>query len=163
MELLTANKLLEHTIRFSILILGIGFAVILGKYRPEWKSRKTLISWIWTMAAIDVLIMDSSFATTLTAQMFIGGALLLNIINFIGDRIETIKFKDFSASLGQEDQYDKEHSMRKKKKPVEPETTENWPDGTPKEENQNPVPSPKCSRVKNNGFQSKQERRDVPA
>lgn len=148
MEMLIANKLLEHTIRLAILIIGIGFAVVLGRYRPEWKSRKTLISWIWTMAAIDIIVMDSAFAITLTAQMFIGGALLLNIINFIGDRIETIKFKDFSASLGQEDQYDKEHSMRKKKKPVEPELAENWPDGTPKEENQNPVPSPKMFKGK---------------
>jgi hypothetical protein len=49
------------------------------------------------MAAVDIMIMDGEFGQTLTAQMFIGGALVLNVVNFIGDRIETIKFRDFSA------------------------------------------------------------------
>jgi len=102
MELLNTNQLLEHLIRFFILMFGIGFAVVLGQYRPEWKSRKTIICWAWTMAAIDILIMDGQLARTLTAQLFIAGAILLNVINFIGDRIETIKFKDFSASLARE-------------------------------------------------------------
>lgn len=135
-------ELTEHLIRFSILILGIGFAVILGKFRPEWKSRKTLISWIWTIAAIDIIITGGTFAVTLTAQMFIGGALVLNVINFIGDRIETIKFKDFSASLGQEDEYNKEHSINKAKKKKEPEV---WPDG---ETSENPEPSPEMFKGK---------------
>ena len=111
----------EHLIRFSILALGIGFAVILGHFRPEWKSRKTLISWIWTMAAIDIMIMDDAFAKTISAQIFIAGALMLNIINFVGDRIENIKFKDFSASLSTEKEYDKKHSINRKKKSEEPE------------------------------------------
>ncbi len=102
MELLNTNQLLEHLIRFFILMFGIGFAVVLGQYRPEWKSRKTIICWAWTMAAIDILIMDGDLARSLTAQLFIGGAITLNVINFIGDRIETIKFKDFSASLARE-------------------------------------------------------------
>lgn len=116
----------EHFLRFSILILGISFAVILGRFRPEWKSRKTLISWVWTIAAIDIIIMDGNFATSFSAQMFIGGALFLNIINFIGDRIENIKFKDFSASLTHETKYDEKHSITKKKK----KDKEEWPDGT---------------------------------
>jgi hypothetical protein len=122
MELMTANKLLEHGVRFLIMILGIGFAVFLGRFRSEWRSRKTLICWIWTIAAIDVMIMDGEFATTLTAQMFIGGALVLNTINFIGDRIETIKFKDFTASLG------KEGAVRPEPTPAPP-AKEKWPDG----------------------------------
>lgn len=117
----------EHFLRFSILILGIAFAVVLGRFRPEWKSRKTLISWVWTIAAIDIIIMDENFATSFSAQMFIGGALFLNIVNFIGDRIENIKFKDFSASLTHETEYDKKHSSTKKKKKKE---AEDWPDGT---------------------------------
>lgn len=121
MEILNTNRLAEHIIRFAILAAGIGFAVILGKYRPEWKSRKTLISWIWTMAAIDIMIMDDAFAKTTSAQIFIAGALILNIINFVGDRIENIKFKDFSASLSAEKEYDKKHSITKKKKNEEPE------------------------------------------
>lgn len=114
----------EHLIRMSILVLGVGFAVILGHFRPEWKSRKTLISWVWTIAAIDIMVMDDTFAKSLSAQIFIAGALLLNIINFIGDRIENIKFKDFSASLSTEKEYDKKHSITRKKQ----KSTE-WPDG----------------------------------
>ena len=138
-------EMTEHLIRFAILILGIGFAVILGHFRPEWKSRKTVICWVWTIAAIDIIIIGGSFAVTLTAQMFIGGALVLNVINFIGDRIETIKFKDFSASLGQEDEYNKAHSINKPRKKKEPEEPEVWPDG---EKNDNPVPSPKMFKGK---------------
>lgn len=126
--------LLEHLIRFLILIFCIGFAVILGRFRPEWKSRKTLISWTWTIAAIDIFIMDREFAMTFSAQLFIGGALILNIVNFIGDRIETIKYKDFSASLGHEEKNEKEHSMTKV--PNEPGQ---WPDGEP---NKRPEPTP---------------------
>ena len=120
----------EHFLRFGILILGVSFAVILGRFRPEWKSRKTLISWVWTIAAIDIIIMDENFATSFSAQMFIGGALFLNIINFIGDRIENIKFKDFSASLTTETEYDKKHSITKKKNKKETPASE-WPDGEP--------------------------------
>ena len=145
-------EMTEHLIRFAILILGIGFAVILGHFRPEWKSRKTVICWIWTIAAIDIIIIGGSFAVTLTAQMFIGGALVLNVINFIGDRIETIKFKDFSASLGQEDEYNREHSINKPRMKKEPkleepieENSEIWPDG---EKSDNPVPSPKMFKGK---------------
>lgn len=115
----------EHAFRFLIIIFGILFAVILGRFRPEWKSRKTLISWVWTIVAVDIIIIDGDFALSLTAQLFIGGALILNVINFIGDRIETIKFKDFSASLGQEDEYDKKHSIQKRKGSAK----ETWPDG----------------------------------
>ena len=100
----------EHLLRISILVLSIGFAVLLGHFRPEWKSRKTLISWVWTIAAIDIMVMDDTFAKSLSAQIFIAGALLLNIINFVGDRIENIKFKYFSASLSTEKEYDKKHS-----------------------------------------------------
>ena len=127
MEQSATNILIEHLIRFSILARGIGFAVLLGHFRPEWKSRKTLISWVWTMAAIDIMIMDGAFAKSLSAQIFIAGALMLNIINFVGDRIENIRFKDFSASLTTETEYDKKHSITKKKKKKE---AEEWPDGT---------------------------------
>ena len=99
MEFLSVNWLVEHLARFFIIILGIVFAIILGRYRAEWRSRKTLICWVWTIIAADIVIMDGEFALSVTAQLFIGGALLLNVINFIGDRIETIKFKDFSMSL----------------------------------------------------------------
>lgn len=119
----------HHLIRFALLVFGIGFAVLLGRFRPEWKSRKTLISWVWTMAAVDIMIMDVEFAKTLSAQMFIGGALLLNVINFIGDRIETIKFKDFSASLSNEDEYNKKHSIKKRQKPTPAPPDKKWPDG----------------------------------
>ena len=90
---------LEHLARFAIIILGIVFAILLGKFRPEWRSRKTLICWVWTIVAANIIIMDGDFALSTTAQLFIGGALLLNVINFIGDRIETIKFKDFTMNL----------------------------------------------------------------
>ena len=133
MEQSATNILIEHLIRFSILALGIGFAVLLGHFRPEWKSRKTLISWVWTMAAIDIMIMDGAFAKSLSAQIFIAGALMLNIINFIGDRIESIKFKDFSASLSTETEYDKKHSITKKKQKPDNQ----WPDGRPE-----PTPTP---------------------
>ena len=123
----------EHLIRISILVIGIGFAVLLGRFRPEWKSRKTLISWVWTIAAIDIMVMDDTFAKSLSAQIFITGALLLNIINFIGDRIESIKFKDFSASLSTEKEYDKKHSITKKKQKPDNQ----WPDGRPE-----PTPAP---------------------
>lgn len=122
------QSLLEHSIRFLILILSIGFAVFLGKFRPEWKSRKTLISWVWTMAAIDIIIMDHDLARSFSAQLMIGGALILNIINFIGDRIETIKYKDFSASLSHEETYHKDHSIKKKPKKKRIEEDQ-WPDG----------------------------------
>lgn len=125
----------EHLIRISILVIGIGFAVLLGHFRPEWKSRKTLISWVWTIAAIDIMVMDDTFAKSLSAQIFITGALLLNIINFIGDRIENIKFKDFSASLSTEKEYDKKHSITKKKR----KSTE-WPDGTLNRPEPTPTP-----------------------
>lgn len=130
MEQSATNILIEHLIRFSILALGIGFAVLLGHFRPEWKSRKTLISWVWTMAAIDIMIMDGAFAKSLSAQIFIAGALMLNIINFVGDRIENIRFKDFSASLTTETEYDKKHSITKKKNRKETPASE-WPDGEP--------------------------------
>jgi len=100
-ELLTASAL-EHVIRFLIIIIGITVAFVLGHYRPEWKSRKTILSWVWTIVAVDIIIMDGPFSMSLTAQLFIVGAFILNVINFIGDRIETIKFKDFSASLRHE-------------------------------------------------------------
>ena len=99
MEILSINWLVEHLARFFIIILGIVFAIILGRYRAEWRSRKTLICWVWTIIAADIVIMDGDFALSRTAQFFIGGALLLNVINFIGDRIETIKFKDFTMNL----------------------------------------------------------------
>jgi len=114
-------------------MLGIAFAVIIGRYRPEWKSRKTLISWVWTIAAIDIMIMDGAFATTLSAQLFIGGALILNVINFIGDRIETIKFKDFSASLGHEETNEQGHSMHQPKKTKKETPPPQWPDGEPEQ------------------------------
>jgi hypothetical protein len=140
METITPGSIVEHTIRFAIIMLGIGFAVALGRYRPEWKSRKTLISWVWTMVAVDIMIMNGEFSKSLSAQMFIAGALMLNIINFIGDRIETIKFKDFSASLKHEDENDQKHSMYKRPEPTptppkkEPvsyvtEDINEWPDG----------------------------------
>jgi len=92
-------KLLEHLVRLMIILLGIGFAIRLGKHRPEWRSRKTLICWVWTMVAVDIMIMNGNFSESTSAQIFIGGALTLNVVNFIGDRIETIKFNNFSASL----------------------------------------------------------------
>jgi len=102
MELSHIGLIIEHIARFLIVILGIAFAVLLGKWRPEWRSRKTLICWVWSIVAADIIIMDGDFALSTTAQLFIGGALMLNVINFIGDRIETIKFKDFTASLKSE-------------------------------------------------------------
>ena len=134
MDPITPGSIIEHTIRFSIIMVGIAFAVMLGRYRPEWKSRKTLISWVWTIVAVDIMIMNGEFSKSLSAQMFIAGALLLNIINFIGDRIETIKFKDFSASLKQEEENDQRHSItkpRKKKEPIPYVTgdVKDWPDG----------------------------------
>ena len=138
MEYLKANQLLEHLIRIVIMMIGIGFAVYLGKSRPEWRSRKTLICWVWTIGAVDLLIMDGNLAKSLSAQLFIGGALILNVINFIGDRIETIKFKDFSASLKPD------HSMhqpvKKKKEPIPYVTGDikDWPDGG--EVTEEPVP-----------------------
>ena len=78
-----------------------------------------------------ILMLGIGFAVFLG---IIGGALILNIINFIGDRIETIKFKDFSASLTQEKKYDEEHSITKlvpeKKKKKKPTLAELWPDGS---------------------------------
>ena len=118
----------EQLIQILIVFTGIGVAILLGHYRPEWKSRKTLICWTWTIAAIDIIIMNGTLARSLSAQLFIGGALILNVINFIGDRIETIKFKDFSASLSVEESNNKNHSIRKKKK-----AEEQWPDGDTKE------------------------------
>jgi hypothetical protein len=131
MEALNTNQLLEHLIRFIIIMVGIGFAVYLGRHRPEWRSRKTLICWVWTMVATDIMIMNGDFSKSFSAQLFIGGALILNVINFIGDRIETIKFKDFSASLKTEDANEKKHSIKKKKEPVHyvTEDPEAWPDG----------------------------------
>jgi len=91
------------------------------------------------MVAIDLIIMDRQLAMTLSAQFFIGGALILNVINFIGDRIETIKFKDFSASLGHEEINEKGHSMRQEPTPVPPKKEPihyvaddpgQWPDGS---------------------------------
>ena len=101
---------------FANIALSILIAIVLGHFRPEWKSRKTVISWIWTMAAIDIMIIGGDFIKSLSAQMFIAGALILNIINFVGDRIENIKFKDFSASLATEKEYDEKHSITKSKK-----------------------------------------------
>ena len=121
----------EHLVRFLIIILGIVFAVILGRFRPEWKSRKTLISWVWTIVAVDIIIMDGEFAMSFTAQMFIAGALILNIINFIGDRIETIKYKDFSASLGHEEENEKKHSINKEKPVKEDNRCPDRPEPTP--------------------------------
>lgn len=92
-------KLLEHSISFLIVIIGIMFAVRLGKYRPEWRSRKTIICWVWTIAAVNIMIVNDRFAESTSAQIFVGGALILNVVNFIGDRIETIKFNNFSASM----------------------------------------------------------------
>jgi len=144
MEYLKPDDLLTHLLRFVIIILSVLFVIFLGRFRPEWKSRKTVISWIWTMVAIDIIIMDRQLAMTLTAQFFIGGALILNVINFIGDRIETIKFKDFSASLGHEETNEKGHSINKatkeqtsitgnqiqnQGKSLEPIPIEQWPDG----------------------------------
>ena len=124
----TGNTLLTHTIRIGILMIGIGFAVFLGRYRPEWRSRKTLISWVWTIAVVDMIIMNDNFAQTISAQIIIGGALMLNIINFIGDRIETIKFKDFSASLKQEEGNESKHSLRTGKTKSKDKMS-GWPDG----------------------------------
>ena len=121
MEYLKANQFLEHLLRFMIIMLGIGFAIFLGKFRPEWRSRKTLICWVWTMVAVDIMIMNGKFSESLSAQLFIGGALMLNVINFIGDRIETIKFKDFSAS------------MSKEQTAIEPAKVGAWPDGDTEE------------------------------
>lgn len=115
------EKLIEHIIRFIILAGGIGFAVILGRFRPEWKSRKTIICWVWTIAAIDILIMDGELAKSTTALFVIGGAILLNVINFIGDRIENIKYKDFSASL----------RIEETAKQITKELEGQWPDGDP--------------------------------
>lgn len=128
MEYLKTSLLLEHLIRIIIMTIGIGFAVYLGKSRPEWRSRKTLICWVWTIGAVDLLIMDGNLAKSLSAQLFIGGALILNVINFIGDRIETIKFKDFSASLKPEHSM---HQPKKKKEPIPYVTGDikDWPDG----------------------------------
>ena len=97
------STFVEHIARFFILMLGITFAVVLGRFRPEWRSRKTLICWVWTMVVADIIIIGGPFAQSYTAQLFIGGALILNVINFIGDRIETIKFKDFTANLSHEE------------------------------------------------------------
>jgi hypothetical protein len=123
MELSNFGLIAEHIFRFLIIILGITFAVVLGRFRPEWRSRKTLICWVWSIVAADIIIMDGQFALSLTAQLFISGALVLNVINFIGDRIETIKFKDFTASLKSEPET-----------PVKPiqyvtEDPNTWPDG----------------------------------
>lgn len=131
------QQLLEHLIRFIIIMVGIGFAVFLGRYRPEWRSRKTLICWVWTMVATDIMIMNGEFSKSLSAQLFIGGALILNTINFIGDRIETIKYKDFSASLSHEEENEKKHSI-KKEKPVK--ETDLWPDGTLNRPEPTPTP-----------------------
>lgn len=121
------QNLMEHLVRFFFLSLSIGVAILLGHFRPEWKSRKTLISWVWTIAAIDIIIMDHDLAKSFSAQLIIGGALILNIINFIGDRIETIKYKDFSASLRQEEDYHKKHSIKNKSK--KNSNKNEWPDG----------------------------------
>ena len=110
MNFVNPDGLSLHFLRFAVIIFGTIFALILGRYRAEWKSRKTLISWIWTIVAVNIVTMDRQLAVTLTAQLFIGGALVLNVINFVGDRIETIKFKDFSASLHVEGQYEENHS-----------------------------------------------------
>lgn len=123
MEQSISNILASHTVRLLILATGIGLAIVLGHFRPEWKSRKTVISWVWTIAAMDIMLTGGEFATSLSAQMFIAGALILNIINFVGDRIENIKFKDFSASLTTEKEYNSKHSILKNKKP-EPEQSE---------------------------------------
>ena len=161
MDPITPGSIIEHTIRFSIIMVGIAFAVMLGSYRPEWKSRKTLISWVWTIVAVDIMIMNGEFSKSLSAQMFIAGALMLNIINFIGDRIETIKFKDFSASLKHEESNDTNHSMhqpRKEPTPAPPKKDpipyvtgdiKDWPDGggieDPGPEENKIVPPPRRS------------------
>ena len=90
------------------------------------------------MAAVDIIMMDAEFAKSLSAQMFIAGALILNIINFVGDRIENIKFKSFSASLSTENEYNNKHSIQKKNKK---KTNAEWPDGE-SEERPEPTPTP---------------------
>ena len=131
MEQTITNMFTGHSARILIIIIGIGLAIILGHFRPEWKSRKTVISWVWTVAAIDIMLTGGEFATSLSAEMFIVGALILNIINFVGDRIENIKFKDFSASLTTEKEYDRKHSITKntEKKEKKKNKFTDWPDG----------------------------------
>lgn len=143
MEQITPGSILEHSIRFTIIMTGIGFAIFLGKFRPEWRSRKTLICWVWTMVAVDIMIMNGKFSESLSAQLFIGGALMLNVINFIGDRIETIKFKDFSASLKAETAERPEPTPAPpKKEPIQYviDDPSNWPDGETDENDPGPAP-----------------------
>ncbi len=85
-----------------IILANIIIVIIMGYFRPEWKSRKAIISWVWTISVIEMVSTNPTFSKTFSGQLFIAGALILNVINFIGDRIEAIKFKDFSASLTKE-------------------------------------------------------------
>jgi hypothetical protein len=85
-----------------IILANIIIVIIIGYFRPEWKSRKAIISWMWTISVIEMISTNPTFSETFSGQLFIAGALILNVINFIGDRIEAIKFKDFSASLTKE-------------------------------------------------------------
>lgn len=114
--MLNYSNIPPNMLQLLILVCAIAFALILGKFRPEWKSRKTIISWIWTVAVLDLIIMDSKFAKTTSAHLLIGGAIVLNVINFIGDRVEKIQFKSFSASLKKEEEYESQHTINNNSK-----------------------------------------------
>ena len=102
----------QYLIRMFFVGVAVAFFVFLGRYRPEWKSRKTIVVWTWTVVALEVVVMDGEFAESRTALAVMIIAGLLNVINLIGDRLETIKFRDFSASLVVEGKHEAKHSAK---------------------------------------------------
>jgi biotin transporter BioY len=98
-EFLNLNTWGQYLVQFALFILSTAFVFILGWFRKEWRSRKAILTWIWTMLAVNVMLMNGAMAESTVAMIIAGGAVLLLVVNFIGDRFEVIKFKEFEMRL----------------------------------------------------------------
>ena len=98
----------QYLIRYGLIAAGIAFVVVLGLFRKEWKSRKAIICWVWTFLAVDIVIKNGEFTESKVALAVIIIAGLLCTINFIGDRVETIKYKDFALNMSDKNKKPKE-------------------------------------------------------
>jgi len=100
MEVFThATEWTQYLIRFLFFCFSLAFVFVLGHFRPEWKSRKAIISWMWTMVAIDTMLMNGAMAESKTGLTVIIGAILIILTNLVGDRVQSVKFKDIEARL----------------------------------------------------------------
>jgi hypothetical protein len=57
------------------------------------------MSWVWLMITVDIMLMNGEFAESRTALACVIITGIVIVINLIGDRIENIKFKEFSTTL----------------------------------------------------------------